>query len=96
MREYKDSDDFENDATETGRDVYFVGFANCKAKVAQVYPTLDLSTILALGEEEGEEATEERVAERADANEAVIEVPGTEITTIEAPKEMVVASKVET
>lgn len=59
--EYKDSDDFENDAAKIGRDVYFIRFANYKKKVAQVCPALDLSTILVPREEEGVEEGKEEV-----------------------------------
>lgn len=46
-----------NDAVEAGWDAYFVGFIDCRDKVDQTYPVLDLSTILVPGkEEEGEEA----------------------------------------
>lgn len=89
---YKDSDNFVNDAIEAGKDAYFIGFIDCKDIVAQAYRTLDLSSILASGEEEStvkgeEEEAGERDVEKANADK-VIKVPGSKTAMIEAPKEV--------
>lgn len=46
MVEYKESDDFMNDATKAGVNAYIVWFTDCREKVAQTFLALDLSKIL--------------------------------------------------
>lgn len=50
--EYKELDDFVNDATKVGVDAYIVGFTNCRKKEAKAFLALDLNKILELKEEE--------------------------------------------
>lgn len=78
VEEYKDFDDFMNDASKVGKDAYFFGFADCKNMVAQAYPALDLSCISASREgesivEEEEEVARERIVEEANVHEEVVE-----------------------
>lgn len=47
MEEYKDSDAFVNDDAKPRKEAYFFGFTNNKNIMAQAYPVLDLSGILA-------------------------------------------------
>lgn len=52
MRKYKMSKDFDDDAIVAGVDTYVFSFTDCQCTVAQAYPELDLSHILAPREEE--------------------------------------------
>lgn len=63
--EYKDSDDFVNDATKGRKGMHFFGFTDCKNMVAQAYPALDPSNILASREEGPMDGEEEVVKEKA-------------------------------
>lgn len=66
VRVYKESKDFENDATEVGVDAYMISFIDCRDNVAQAYPELDLRGIIADGAnlEEGEGAEGVAVEEK--------------------------------
>lgn len=92
IKEYKRIEDFEQDVTEAGVDIYLVAFVDCKDKVAQVYPQLDLSkiSVVEVAPKEGEE---ERVAEEeAVGTEGLaIEGPKVEVVIIEGLEELVTA-----
>lgn len=58
VKEYKNSDTFEEDVAKARVETYAIGFNNCKTKVARAHPRLDLSNIVTNGatpEEEGRE-----------------------------------------
>lgn len=96
VEEYKDFDDFVNDAIEDKKSVYFFNFDDCKKMVTEAYLTLDLSDISALregvGEREEEEAREQ-VAEEAGTDEGVIEVPRPEMIATWVFKEVATTPK---
>lgn len=71
--EYNESNDFMNNATKARVDAYIVRFIDCKRKVAQNFPALDLNRILALEEEE-EEEREVAKQEVSEADEETTEV----------------------
>lgn len=52
MAAYKELDDFVNDPTEARADAYMTEFTNYGDRVAQTFPALNLSRILAHGEKE--------------------------------------------
>ena len=47
--------DFGADVASAGIDLFFIGFEECKLKMAACFPSVDLSRILPLGEEGGDE-----------------------------------------
>lgn len=53
MHEYKESKDFEDDIAIARADAYIFSFINYRDAVAQAYPDLDLSYILAPEKEKG-------------------------------------------
>lgn len=82
IEEYKESKDFKNDATEAGANTNMVNFIDSKEKVAQAYPKLDQSGILANRttpeEEEGEEegaTIEEKNTKAAEGLEGPATIP---------------------
>lgn len=96
VEEYKNSNDFENNAIEARMDVYIIKFLDCKCKVARAYTRLDLSNIQAEREvpkEEEEKAVEDGAIERPKADEVVVEEPGPEIAATKNPEEVAVVPK---
>lgn len=71
--------------------MYFIGFANYKEMVVQVYPVLDLSAILALGEEEGEAEANHKTIR---ANRAVVKASLLKTTIARDSEESVATLKV--
>lgn len=86
MAEYKESDDFVNDTTKVEADAYVVEFIDYKKKVAQNFPTLNLSRILA-PEEEGKAAKQEITG----VDEATTKVSKLEVIVAGGPEEATVA-----
>lgn len=73
MLEYKESKDFEDNATAVRANAYIFGFTDCQEVIVQAYPKLDLIHILEPREEEGG-AGEQREEE---AYEAILKEPTT-------------------
>lgn len=73
IKEYEDSNAFEADAIAATISVYVFGFNNCKVKVAESYPSLNLplSTVSSIPEDEEEEVEEGEEEEIAKEGEVV-------------------------
>lgn len=64
IKKYKGSEDFKNEVGETTYDTFLKGFAECKIKVLEAFPDLDLKDIVVEEtEEEEEEKAKAKIAE---------------------------------
>lgn len=68
IEEYKVLDDFQNDATEVGRDAYLVEFIDYRDKVAKAYLAFILRTIWCLEKRKEEQKKEKRMKKRLSPN----------------------------
>lgn len=96
IEEHKKIEDFKWDIAKARVDAYLVKFADCKDKVAQVYPKLDLDRIL-VDKVAPKEWEEEGATEEATGTEGpTIEEFEAKIIAIEGPEEQAITPKVET